>query len=94
MKKCFTSGLSIFFLRLSTEETEVFAAKQAEVWQKVKRLIHFSASQKKKNILIFSESREPELKFTVRNIVCVCVAKPNKEATGWRLARSGAMLDL
>lgn len=94
MKKCFTSGLSIFLLRLSTEETEVFAAKQAEVWQKVKRLIHFSASQKKKNIFIFSESREPELKFTVRNIVCVCVAKPNKEATGWRLAPSGAMLDL
>lgn len=94
MKKCFTSGLSIFFLRLSTGETEVFAAKQAEVWQKVKRLIHFFCQSKKKNILIFSESREPELKFTVRNIVCVCVAKPNKEATGWRLAPSVAMLDL
>lgn len=63
------------FLRLSTEETEVFAAKQAEVWQKVKRLIHF-----------FCQSK--------RNMVCVCVAKPNKEATGWRLARSGATLDL
>lgn len=89
MKRRFMSGLSIF-LWLDTKATDVSGVKQADVSKKVKRFIFLPL----KNILIFLERGELEFKFTAHNFTCVCAAGANKEASGWRLTRSGAILDL
>lgn len=64
--------------------------KQADVSKRLNDSLLYQSE----DILIFPERGELEFKFTVRNIVCVRVATPHKEASGLRLAQSGAILDL
>lgn len=60
----------------------------------VSKRLNDSLFYQSKNILIFLERGELEFRFTVHNIVSVCVAAPNKEAPGSRVIQSGAILDL